>query len=197
MHPLALFFLRDFCRRNDWDVDWLLSCMDPDGGEWMPEGTALEIEELSSGEVPLKSWPRVIPEPRLSAGLLPGEEPPMLPRAAAATKARPRPADKAREGRPPNNPDFPMYAYLRKHKMSAVEFGKKEEVAHQRISYYANGLRAITKELADRWERITGGEVPWTCWPIVHSQATGQYWSLGKKVTPEQVRAVRDRAASK
>lgn len=191
MHPFVLFFLRDFCRRNGWDLDWLLACMDEDGNEWMPEGTALEIEELSSGEVPLKCWPRILPEPRLTAGLLPGEEPPMSPRAAAAAKAKPPKTTKPREGRPPKNPGFPLYAWFREKNRNAIEFGEEQGIAHQRISYYVNGLRAIPRELADKWERVTDGAVSWKAWPIVHNQKTGRYWSHGEEVHASVVREVR------
>jgi hypothetical protein len=184
MHPLCLFFLKDFCRRNDWNVDWLLDCMSEDGNEWMPESTALEIEELSSGEVPLSSWPRVLPERRLSAGLIPGQEPPMSPRAAAA--ARTRDVPKPREGRPPKNPDFPLYRWFAKKKTNSDAFGKAESISHQRISYWVNGRSPIPRELADRWERVTAGEVPWTCWPLVVQRGGSgeptRWWSLGRPV---------------
>jgi hypothetical protein len=185
-HPLDAYLFLDFCQRNELDPAEVEDWQDPNGEGWMPEGLAAEMEQVSDGAIPRSCWPRLRPEQRLKEL----RKAPPVPK--VATKPQPLP-----EGRQPNRPDFPLRVWLRKRRppRNVHAFSKEENIAHQRISFYENGLRAITMELAKRWERLSDGAVPWTCWPLVRRPGPPrQFWSYGKPVTPEEAARIRELA---
>lgn len=171
LHPLPLYFLSDFCRRNQMSLAWLLDCMDPDGRESIPQGTAAEIELMSKGEVPIACWPR------LRKIVLAGE-------AAVATKEK---------GRPPHDPTHPVYAYLRVAGGTLASLGaevQRPPLDHQRITHYVRGRRAIPLSLAREFQKVSKGRIPWRCWALVRDEKNGVFFTYGKRVKRDQVRTL-------